>query len=88
MNARQLRNVVATVGRESWLLFVAFSLANGSNYLFHVSVSRTLGPIDYGALGSVLAILTVLSIRTGSTGAPSSRASLRTPWRSHFSLHS
>ena len=62
MNGRQLRQVVASVGRESWLLFVAFSIANGSNYLFHVSVSRTLGPGDYGALGSVLAILTVLSI--------------------------
>ena len=62
MNGRQLRHAVAGVGRESWLLFVAFSIANGSNYLFHVSVSRTLGPDDYGALGSVLAILTVLSI--------------------------
>jgi O-antigen/teichoic acid export membrane protein len=62
VNGRQLSRVLATVGRESWLLFIAFSFANGSNYLFHVGISRTLGPSDYGALGSILAVLTVLSI--------------------------
>jgi O-antigen/teichoic acid export membrane protein len=44
------------------MLFIALSIANGSNYLFHVSVSRALGPSEYGALGSVLAILTVLTV--------------------------
>jgi O-antigen/teichoic acid export membrane protein len=43
-------------------LFVALSLGNASNYIFHVVVSRTLGPQDYGALGSVLAVMIVLGV--------------------------
>jgi len=49
-------------GGSAALLFVAITAANASNYVFHVGVSRVLGPEDYGALGSVLAILTVLSV--------------------------
>jgi glycosyltransferase involved in cell wall biosynthesis/O-antigen/teichoic acid export membrane protein len=58
----ELRRALATIGRQSWLLFVALSVVNASNYLFHVAVSRVLGPGAYGALGSVLAVLTVLSV--------------------------
>lgn len=48
--------------REAGLLLVALMLANGSNYLFHVVVSRLLGPSDYGGLTALLAIVMVLSV--------------------------
>ena len=54
------------ISRESWVLFVALSFTNGSNYLFHVLVSRELGPAEYGALGAVLAFLIALSVPLSS----------------------
>jgi O-antigen/teichoic acid export membrane protein len=40
-------------------------LLNASNYLFHVAISRLLGPRDYGALTSLLALMLVLSVPLG-----------------------
>jgi glycosyltransferase involved in cell wall biosynthesis/O-antigen/teichoic acid export membrane protein len=48
--------------RETGLLLLAVGVLNGSNYLFHVAVSRELGPSDYGALAALLAVLMVLSV--------------------------
>src|SRR4029453_8954085 len=48
--------------REAALLLLALGLLNASNYLFHVGVSRLLGPSDYGALAALLALLMVLSV--------------------------
>jgi glycosyltransferase involved in cell wall biosynthesis/O-antigen/teichoic acid export membrane protein len=50
------------LSRNALALFVALSLMNASNYLFHVIVSRALGPSSYGALSSLLAVLLVLSV--------------------------
>ena len=50
------------LSRNALSLFVALSLMNASNYLFHVIVSRALGPSNYGALSSLLAVLLVLSV--------------------------
>ncbi len=50
------------LSRNALALFVALSLMNASNYLFHVVVSRALGPSSYGALSSLLAVLLVLSV--------------------------
>src|SRR5437879_75657 len=50
------------LSRNAFGLFVALSLMNASNYLFHVIVSRALGPSSYGALSSLLAVLLVLSV--------------------------
>jgi glycosyltransferase involved in cell wall biosynthesis/O-antigen/teichoic acid export membrane protein len=50
------------LSRNAFALFVALSLMNASNYLFHVIVSRALGPSSYGALSSLLAVLLVLSV--------------------------
>jgi len=47
------------------LLLVALGVLNASNYLFHVVVSRQLGPSDYGALAALLAVLLVLSVPLG-----------------------
>jgi glycosyltransferase involved in cell wall biosynthesis/O-antigen/teichoic acid export membrane protein len=53
---------VFAFSRETGLLLLALGLLNGSNYLFHVVVSRQLGPSDYGALAALLAVLLVLSV--------------------------
>jgi O-antigen/teichoic acid export membrane protein len=66
MSFKDLRAQIATVGRESWLLFCAITIANASNYIFHVVISRMLDPGAYGALGAVLAILILLSVPLGA----------------------
>jgi glycosyltransferase involved in cell wall biosynthesis/O-antigen/teichoic acid export membrane protein len=48
--------------RQSVVLVLAFGLLNGSNYVFHVVVSRLLGPASYGSLASLLAVVLVLSV--------------------------
>lgn len=50
----------------SLTLFVTLSIANGSNYLFHVVVSRMLGPSAYGGLAALLAAFLVVSILAGA----------------------
>jgi glycosyltransferase involved in cell wall biosynthesis/O-antigen/teichoic acid export membrane protein len=48
--------------RQTVLLLLALGLLNGSNYVFHIVVSRLLGPTSYGALAALLAVVLVLSI--------------------------
>ena len=50
--------------RGGALLFGAISVANASNFLFHVVVSRALGPEEYGALGAVLGLLLLFGVPT------------------------
>ena len=47
---------------QTALLLFALAFVNGSNYVFHVVISRMLGPADYGALAALLAVVLVLSI--------------------------
>jgi glycosyltransferase involved in cell wall biosynthesis/O-antigen/teichoic acid export membrane protein len=71
--------------RQTGLLLVALGLLNGSNYIFHVVVSRLLGPSAYGALASLLAIILVLSVPFGvlQTALAEKTASLRAEGREH-----
>ncbi len=46
-------------------LFVAMMLVNAANFLFNVIMSRMLGAAHYGALGSVLGIVSVLGVIVG-----------------------
>jgi glycosyltransferase involved in cell wall biosynthesis/O-antigen/teichoic acid export membrane protein len=46
-------------------LLLAVGLQNGSNFLFHIAVSRMLGPTSYGALAAILAIALVISVPFG-----------------------
>jgi glycosyltransferase involved in cell wall biosynthesis/O-antigen/teichoic acid export membrane protein len=46
-------------------LLVATAVLNGSNYLFHIVISRMLGPRDYGALASLLGTVLVISVPAG-----------------------
>jgi O-antigen/teichoic acid export membrane protein len=48
--------------RASSLLFVITIVTNLCNYLFHAIASRSLGPADYGALVSMLALLIAIAI--------------------------
>lgn len=44
----------------------ALTVVNGCNFLFHLTVSRQLGPSDYGALGPLLGVLVVLAVPAGA----------------------
>lgn len=44
------------------LFFAAFTVVNASNFLFHLAVSRTLLPSEYGALGALLGLVLVLTV--------------------------
>jgi glycosyltransferase involved in cell wall biosynthesis/O-antigen/teichoic acid export membrane protein len=66
---------LSALGRRLWqysatrggLVFVAASLAAGlSNFVFHLVLSRLLGPVGYGALGALLNVTTVLSVPLGA----------------------
>ncbi len=52
-------------------------MANGSNFLFHVVMSRLLGPDRYGALGSLLGIITVVTFGAGALQAAVIQAAAR-----------
>jgi len=54
-----------TFWRQTALLIAVLGVVNGSNYLFHLIISRMLGPSDYGALASLLAVVLVLSVPFG-----------------------
>lgn len=57
---------------------VAFLLASGtvglSNFVFHVVMSRLLGPSQYGALGALLNVILVLTVPLGAVQAAVTRA--------------
>jgi hypothetical protein len=50
---------------QTALLLAVLAFANGSNYLFHVVISRMLGPSDYGALAALLGIVLVVGVTFG-----------------------
>src|SRR3954453_5362490 len=64
---------------QTALLLVVLAFVNGSNYPFHVVISRMLGPADYGALAALLAVVLVLSVPFGvvQTAVADKTATLR-----------
>ncbi len=49
-----------TLARNGGLAFFLATLAyNGGNFVFHMAMSRMLGPAGYGALGSLLGLVTI-----------------------------
>ena len=54
------------LSRGGWSLVVATTGVNGLNFLFHVLISRLLGPSHYGALGAVLNVMSVLTVPLGA----------------------
>ncbi len=75
------------LGRGGWSFVVATAGVNGLNFLFHLLISRLLGPSHYGALGAVLNVISVLAVPLGAvqlavtqavvSGAGKERISLR-----------
>ena len=55
--------------KDGGVLFAIVTAANISNYIFHVVMTRLLGPEDYGALGALLAVVLVLSVPTAAMQA-------------------
>lgn len=49
-----------------WSFVVATAGVNGFNFLFHVVISRLLGPFHYGALGALLNFIAVLAVPLGA----------------------
>ena len=43
-------------------------MANAVNYVYHLVMGRVLGPVDYGTLASVFALLYIISIVPQSAG--------------------
>lgn len=73
-------------GRPRWLnpsflLFLALTVANASNYVFQVVMSRQMGPRLYSLLGGVYAVITVVGVSTSAlqTAAAKAAASPKSP---------
>jgi O-antigen/teichoic acid export membrane protein len=81
------RILPGVLSRGGWSLVVATTGVSGLNFLFHVVISRLLGPSYYGALGAVLDVISVLAVPLGAvqlavtqaviSGAGEERMSLR-----------
>ncbi len=52
--------------KDSFILFVATSIVNLANFLFHMYASRKLGPENYGVLVTMLAMLIVVMMPAAS----------------------
>ena len=50
------------LARHSSIIFSATIAANFFSYLFHVYMGRSLGPAEYGILGSLLAAFYILFV--------------------------
>lgn len=46
--------------KDSFILFLATSIVNISNFIFHMFVTRHLSPNEYGALATLLAIIIIV----------------------------
>ena len=60
------RLVTGILGRGAVSFLVAIAGVNVSNFLFHIVISRLLGPAHYGAVGAILSILSLLAVPVGA----------------------
>ncbi len=67
---RLAQRVTASPAGRGGLSFVIANVAvNVSNFLFHVVVSRQLGPSEYGSLGALLNLTAVVAVLLGAVQA-------------------
>ena len=59
---RTVRSVADPLLRHSVILGGGMALLNGASWLFHVIMSRTLGPADYGALNALIGLMLLLTV--------------------------
>src|SRR3989475_8934907 len=57
-----VRSVADPLLRHSVILGGGIALLNGASWLFHVIMSRTLGPADYGALNALIGLMLLLPV--------------------------
>lgn len=76
------------LSRGGWSLVIATTGINGLNFLFHVLISRLLGPSDYGALGAVLNVISVLAVPLGAVQLAVTQAVVSDARKSRRSLRS
>ena len=62
------------LAQGGFAFFVATGAVSVSNFLFHVVVSRLLGPSNYGALGALLNVLLLLAVPLGAIQAAVTRS--------------
>ena len=74
------------LSRGGWSLVVATTGVNGLNFLFHVLISRLLGPSHYGALGAVLNVISVLAVPLGAVQLAVTQAVVSGAGRERMSL--
>jgi O-antigen/teichoic acid export membrane protein len=67
-------------------LVVATMGVNGLNFLFHVVISRLLGPAQYGALGAVLSVIAVLAVPLGAVQLAVTQAVVSAAGKKRMSL--
>jgi len=53
---------IRSVNKSSLIFFVGSVISYGTNFLFQSLMSRLLGPSTYGALGSLLGLITVVTL--------------------------
>lgn len=52
--------------KQSGIMFIATVIANLFAYIYHIYMARALGPADYGILGSMLALLMIFAVPSGT----------------------
>jgi glycosyltransferase involved in cell wall biosynthesis/O-antigen/teichoic acid export membrane protein len=60
------RLTVGIFGRGAVSFLVAIAGVSVSNFVFHIFVSRLLGPAHYGVVGALLSILSLLAVPVGA----------------------
>jgi O-antigen/teichoic acid export membrane protein len=64
--SRRRRFPSGLLSQGGWSLVVATTGVSGLNFLFHILISRLLGPPQYGAFTAVLNIIAVLAVPLGA----------------------
>ena len=70
-----------TLTKQISFVFLASMIVNVSNYLFHICMSRSLGPADYGILASLFSLLMIISVPAGTL------QTVITKYTSNFKAH-
>jgi glycosyltransferase involved in cell wall biosynthesis/O-antigen/teichoic acid export membrane protein len=71
------RMTAGILGRGAVSFLIAAAGVNVSNFLFHILISRLLGPAHYGAVGAILSILSLLAVPVGAAQLAVTQAVIR-----------
>jgi O-antigen/teichoic acid export membrane protein len=66
-----------------WSFVLATAGYNGFNFLFHVVMSRQLGPSSYGALNALLGVMSILTVPLGAVQLAVTQAVVSSGPRAH-----